>query len=131
MKKRAQTAVEFIILISFVLLVFTMFFLLIQSNLSDNKKYMSTREVKELALTVQEEINLASDSVDGYYREFKIPLVAGNEDYDINLTEGFVYIRTKSGRNSIALPVRVVEGNILKGDNFIKKQNGGVKLNVV
>ena len=127
--KKGQTAVEFIILIAFVLFVFTAFFILVQSNMSDKINENQVRQIKELALAVQDEINLASDSTEGYYRTFKIPEKIGNTEYTLNITEGFVYVRTSNEKNAIALPVREITGNILKGDNSIRKNGGIVYLN--
>jgi hypothetical protein len=127
-KKIAQTAVEFIILIAFLLSVFTAFFLLIQSNMSDTINQRKSISVKNLAIAVQDEINLASDSTDGYQRVFSLPDKIGNSDYEINLTEGFVYIRTSDKKNSIALPVRNVSGEVMKGDNIISKNSGIVRI---
>lgn len=127
--KQAQSAIEFVILIGFILFFFTVFFLAIQGNMADKLKEKQNLAIKEVALTVQDEINLASRSSDGYYREFKIPEKISNKDYDINITEDMVYVRTQDGKSAIALPVATVTGGIDTGENIIKKENGEVKLN--
>ena len=58
--KKAQTAIEFVVLVGIVLFFFTGFFLLVQENMSD--KIMEKRDliIKDIALGVQDEVNLAA-----------------------------------------------------------------------
>jgi hypothetical protein len=130
MIKRAQTAIEFVALVAFILFFFVIFFLTIQENLSDRLREKRTLAIRELALNVQNELNLALQTSDGYYREFKIPDKISNLDYEINITQGTVYIITKDKKNAIALPVANVTGDVIKGTNIIKKENGEIKLNL-
>ena len=127
--KKSQTAIEFVILISFILFFFTVFFLAIQGNMSDKIREKQNLMVKDIALAVQDEINLALQSSDGYRREFKIPEKIGNQDYEINITEEMVYVRIDD-EYAMALPVTNITGDVRKGDNTIKKENGEIKLNV-
>ena len=131
MEKEAQSAIEFVILIGFILLFFTMFFLAIQENMSDKIREKQNLALKEVVLTVQDEINLAFKSSDGYSRKFKLPEKIGNQDYDINIIEGMVYVRTKNEKYAMALPIVTVEGEINKGSNDILKEKGMVYLNVL
>ncbi len=127
--KRSQSAIEFIILVGFILFFFTTFFLAIQGNISDKLEERKTLRIKEIALAVQDEINLASQSSEGYYREFKIPNDISGQDYEVEIIEEMVYVKTQDGKHAIALPVQNVTGQIEKPDNIIKKENGVVKLN--
>lgn len=131
--KRSQSAIEFMILTGFLLFSFTIFFIAIQGNMSDELKERQALAVKNVAITVQDEINLAFQSSDGYYRKFKIPENINGEGYEINITEGLVYLRTDDGKYAIALPVKNVTGDVKKQPNInvIKKENGEIKLNVI
>ena len=128
-KKKGQSAIEFVILIGFVLLFFSIFFLATQENMSDKIREKQNIAIKEVALTVQDEINLAFKSSDGYSRKFKLPEKIGNQDYDINIIEDMVYIKTENNKYAMALPIPKITGNIVKGDNEIKKNGEEVKLN--
>jgi len=128
-KSKAQSAIEFVILVGAVLFFFVVFLLAVQFNISDKARENRNLVVQEIALRVQDEVNLASQSSDGYYREFKIPENVLGLEYDINLTEDLVYVRTTNGKYAIALPVTEVIGNVLKGDNVIRKDTGQVYLN--
>ena len=127
--KYAQTAIEFMILIGFVLFFFTVFFLAIGGNMSGKLREKKNLDIKDIALTVQDEINLALQSSDGYSRNFTLPEKIGNEDYDIDIVEDMVYVRTVDNKYAIALPVMNVTGNIRKNVNTIKKENGRILLN--
>lgn len=127
--KRSQTAVEFLILVSVVLFFFTTFFLAIGENISDKSRENINKIINEIAITVQDEISLATESVDGYSRNFRIPFDLNGLDYDISITDGYVYIKTDNVKDTIALPVFNVTGIILKGDNYIKREGGVVFMN--
>ena len=88
-----------------------------------------TLMIKEIALTIQNEINMASSSMDGYIREFNIPNKAGNLDYAANLTEGIIYIKTTNNKHAIVLPTAAVVGEINIPNNTIKKIAGEVFIN--
>lgn len=125
--KRAQTAIEFIMMVAFLLFFFTLFLLAVQESSSDKMKENRDIVIREIALEIKDEINMAYSSSEGYLREFDIPLKAGNQDYEVSLVEDMVYV--KSGGSSIALPIILVEGNIRKGINEIKKENGKIIIN--
>ncbi len=128
-KLKAQTAIEFVILVSFILFFFTLFFIAIQGNSADKIRERQNLRIKEIALTFQNEIDLALESSDGYYREFRIPDEIDNKDYDISITEDMVYVRTQDNKYAIALPVAKVTGDAVKGSNIIRKENGEISLN--
>ncbi|MBD3252166.1 hypothetical protein GF386_00350 [Candidatus Pacearchaeota archaeon] len=127
--KKSQSAIEFLFLIGIILFFFTVFFLIIQKNMSDRIRERKTVVVRETALDVQNEISLAHKSIDGYSRTFKVPEKLNGMEYEINITENMVYVRIKDTREAIALPVFNTTGNLVKGNNEIKKENGKILLN--
>ena len=127
--KKAQSAIEFIILIMFLLFFFILFFVSIQESMSDKVKEQKNLVVKEIASTVQDEINLASKASDGYSRKFKIPEKISNQDYYLSITGEMVYLKTLDEKSAIALPVPEITGQVIKGENTIRKENGVVYLN--
>jgi len=120
---------EFIIIIGAIFFFMTIFFLAIQENLREENYEKEGLLVKEVALIVQDEINMALESSDGYKRNFKIPSKIRNLDYEINITSGVVYIRTEDNKHALALPVANVTGDVNITDNVIKKIDGGIYLN--
>jgi len=127
--KKGQSAIEFMILIGAVTFLFLSFLLAINQSISDANERNKDLLVKEIALTVQNEISIASKAIDGYQRNFSIPLVIVGNDYHINILSSLVFINTTDGKHSLALPVANVTGSVKKGSNIIKKLNSTVYLN--
>jgi uncharacterized protein (UPF0333 family) len=61
-KKKSQTSLEFIILVATLLFFFSIFFIFIQISMADKTKQKKDIAIKEIALTIQNEINLAFQS---------------------------------------------------------------------
>ena len=129
--KHSQTAIEFLVVVGFMFFIFTIFLISIQISTSDKIKEERTLKIKEVVTDVHSEINLAFESIDGYYREFTIPENINGLNYNIQIIENLVYLNTTDGKNAIALPVQEITGDINISNNFIKKDNGIIKLNVV
>lgn len=127
--KKAQTAVELMIIIGFLLFFFIIFIGIIQSKIQEKSEEKKTIIIKDIVKNVQEEIDLAVKSTDGYTREFKLPEKILNDDYEISISEGIVYARTTNQKHAIAVNIKNVTGTISKGTNTITKQNGIVYLN--
>lgn len=127
--KRAQISIEFIIIIGALFFFIAIFFLAIQSNMAEGNDEKERLLVKEVALIVQDEINLALESADGYKRNFQLPEKIRHLEYKVNVTAGVVYIRTEDGKHALALPVANVTGDVNITDNTIEKINGKIYLN--
>ena len=127
--KKGQSAIEFLILVGAVLFIFVLFLGIFQKNIGEKTIEKINYALIELALTVQNEIALASESSDGYSRTFEIPTNILGSEYDINISSGSVYARTRDGKHALALPVQNVTGDMNKTSNTIKKINGIIYLN--
>lgn len=125
--KHAQIAIEFIIITGVVLFFFVGFMIIINNNISDAKKARENTFMKDLALSVRDEVGLAAHASNGYSRTFTVPASISGTDYEINITENVLQLKTT--RNAIALVVENVTGNVNKGSNFIRKINNVVFLN--
>ena len=128
-KSKGQVGMEFLIILGGVVFFVSILLLAIQNNQEEKSKEKQMIQLKEIALTVQNEISLASSSSDGYERIFELPERSGGEEYDIILEKGAVYIKTTDGRFALALPVPEVTGQINKTYNKIEKISGEVRLN--
>ncbi len=127
MGKKGQSAIELIMIVGVVIVFFIIFMIILIGNLSDSSKKKEELYLKDLALQVQSEIHLASESSDGYIRDFRLPLNLQGRAYMINITDSRVWVRTDL--NSISLNVEDVKGDIKKGNNTIRKNQGIVYLN--
>lgn len=126
-ERKSQGAIEFVIIFGAAMFFFTIFFLVIYSRVSETNQEKEAIIIKNLALSIQDEINLAIKSTNGYYREFSVPETISSQDYYINITDDMIYIKTE--KNAVAYPVEEIQGNIKKDVNVIKKENGEVRLN--
>jgi len=126
-KKRSQSSIEFLIIFGLVLFSFTVFFVAIKTQTEERNKEKENLFIKNLALSIQDEINLATEASDGYIREFSVPELILGRDYSIEIIDNSISIRT--GRNALSLKIKEVNGQIQKGKNIIKKQDGKVYLN--
>ena len=125
MKTKAQSGMEFMIISATVLLFFTLIFLSIQRNVSEKQKEQEIIVVENLALSVQEEISIALSASEGYSREFIVPEKIFGKDYEIQIVDNStIYVKSP-----ITLSTGKINGDILKGINIIKKENGKVYLN--
>ncbi len=133
MEKRAQSATEFMIIIGAVLFFFVSFMYALSIQKADDIQEKKDLQVKDIILTVKDEINLASEASDGYSRSFTIPnKIGGYLDYDISLEGNLIYVKTDDGRSAMAYPtldVTVSGLGIIRGTNTIKKINGIIYLN--
>lgn len=125
--KRAQSAIEFAVIFGFILFFFIAFFAVIQLNQSEKNKEKERLVIQNAALDVQDEINLAAESSDGYLREFKIPENILGKDYSITIIDNNVYANTSNF--GVSYNVFEVQGILKKGVNTIRKENETVYLN--
>ena len=126
---KSQSAIEFVILLGAMIFFFVGISYAFYTNISEKTQKQKTLEFEETAKTVRIEIELASSSTNGYERIFTIPEKITNTDYNITLVENYIYIQSYDQKNSLALPVKNVTGQIQKGNNLIRKLNGEVFLN--
>jgi len=127
MFRKSQSSIEFIILVAAVLFFFVLFYSIIADNIDRKARDERSLEVKNLALDIQNEINLAHSSTEGYTRTFDIPVKINGLDYSIAFVDKLLYIQ--SDRDSLAVPVPSVEGELIKGKNTIQKKEGQIFLN--
>jgi len=117
------------IVISFIAFFFILFIGAIQSKMMDKTYEKKNIIIKDIVKNVKEEINLAAQSQDGYYREFEIPDKIINDEYGIYLFGRVVYANTTDQKHAIALSTANATGILKKGTNIIQKQNGEINLN--
>jgi hypothetical protein len=129
MNEKAQSVIEFSIIIGVVFFFFIVFLAVIGENITG--KVVESRDValKEVAFTVIDEINLAVNGGDGYYRKFILPERVVSEEYEISIEDGQVYARTLDGNQALAMPVEEVQGNPVPGVNIIRNIDGVALLN--
>lgn len=127
--KKSQSSIEFIILISAILFFFIALLFTFNQKIADKNKEKLPIELKKTALSVQNEIALATKASNGYQRTFTLPETILNQNYTINITQDLLFIKTTDDKYALALPVHNISGNIQKGTNTIYKANSTIYLN--
>lgn len=125
--KSAQSAIEFMIMVGAILFFSTLFFLVVQKNVEQRELERETVFAQNIALSVQNEIIIASAASEGYHRDFVVDQTILGREYDIKTGDKVVAINT--GRVGLSYSIMEINGSIRKGVNTIKKQNGQVFLN--
>jgi hypothetical protein len=126
--QKSQVTFEFLMLIGIVFLFFgiTSYAII---DLAETIRYRAESEMlKDLGLRLKQEINLASNSQEGYSRTFEIPDKINGEDYNISIEGSFLILRTKN--RAYYTRIENFTGFFNKTSNRIKKENGLVYLNV-
>ena len=127
--RKSQSAVEFIVLASFMLLVILGFFAVTSSSVLEAREERDKKIAEDIADFAYREIELAKSVNDGYMRVFVMPQTVNGIDYSIRIIDdrelavnylGFEYIKF--------LPSNVT-GDIVKGNNKISKNNGVIYIN--
>jgi hypothetical protein len=127
--KKCQGAIEFVILIgtaSFMAIIFILNSAYQLNQFNDAKEHPMMIEVASM---IQSEVYLAANAEDGYEREFYIPPLIDNTINYTALVEGNDTIVVYSDRFTYLRKVPIVIGQLLKEENVIKKNGGGIYLN--
>ncbi len=127
--RRAQTSLEFMILVGFILFFFVLFLFSLGASSSDKLYERQTLELESVAYTVQREVAFASTTSDGYERTVILPSQLVNLDYTLDVIEGSLYVHTTNGKHALAVPLLNVTGSFTPGTNTIRRINGTVFVN--
>lgn len=125
--KKGQIALEFMIMFGFAAFLLLLFLSITLSRTIDFNNQRQSSLIKDLALGTQKEINLAFESRDGYYREFKLPQTLLGIDYGITIKDNLLIVNSTKEEIDVIIPKP--QGNIQKGTNIIKRNGGVVYLN--
>ena len=129
MQLKSQSAMEFVILASFMLLVILGFFSLASSKMADARQEGSRKTAEDIAGFAYREVEIAKTVNDGYSRIFEMPQAVNGVNYSIAITDGRELVVNYLDEEYVKfLPINVT-GNILKGSNRIAKINGIIFIN--
>lgn len=117
--KRAQTSIEFLLLVAFGSLIFLVFFALIQDRIVEAKFEELNRDVKELADGLTSEINLASRFGDGYSRTIYLPHDIKGLSYNITIINDRDLLIQSNRAKHLYFFNNDIYGNFTKGYNNI------------
>lgn len=126
--KKGQSAMEFVILFSFMLLIFSGFFVAIQEKILDVSEQKDMLYLEEINNIIVTEVNLATRTKTDYHRSFEIPRHIKGNIFEIELIDNFdVLIRYKD-KEYINFLNEKVSGPLYLGENEIHHLDGIMKL---
>jgi len=141
--KKAQSAVEIALIITFMLIVMNVFLILVTDKLVDQQTNRYRSMLQDLLDIVDSEVKLASTLEDGYQRSFNLLNDIRGREYSTetvnffdkisgatsNSTEISFYFDDKPNDQLVTfLPGNVV-GVVVKGTNTVRKEEGFVFMN--
>ena len=126
---KSQSAVEFIILATFMLLAILGFFALTSSKVLDAREEGNRKTAQDIAEFAYHEIEIAKSVNNGYTRSFAMPQTINGVDYSIGIIDNKELVVNYLGYEHVKFLPSNVTGNITKGQNKISKNDGIISLN--
>ena len=118
---------EFTILIAIAFLTMILFVVSSGKQAIDVREKREFIQLKDVVYKNQEEILLASQSLDGYLRTYQNPYNLSGKEYNLSVTGTEIIGNTRDFEFSLVIPS--IGGNVNLGVNNIRKTNGAVCLN--
>ena len=124
--KKAQSAIEFVVLATFMFLFFSVLFIYVQSLLVDITQSNKETGIEAVQAAVVKEIDLASRMPSGYERTFTLPSTIQGIPYSIQLQTETAPVKdavlVSSGDTSLVAFLNAdVSGTLQPGQNTLKK----------
>ena len=124
MQSKSQSATEFVILASFMLMVILGFFAVTSSRLLEAKEEGNRKIAKDVADFAYKVIEIANSLNNGYVRTFALPEKVNGVDYTINITDNRELVASYLDNEYVKFLPQNISGNMSKGLNQINKLNG-------
>ena len=124
---KGQVAFEFVVLVAVLFTALIIFTVFVRDNFSAVQSDTDYFKLKDVALSVKAELNLAIALEDGYQRAFFLPLTIDGLEYNISRENGFLQFSSVGTEYTVNVPP--FTGNVSKGNNIIQKVGGVVEVN--
>lgn len=124
--QKTQSALEFVVLASFMLLVIIGFFSVTSSNILQAKDEGNKKISSDITDFAYREIEIAKSLNDGYTRVFVMPQTVNGVNYSISIIDNRELMVNYLGNEYVKFLPANVSGNISIGLNRIKKINNVV-----
>lgn len=126
--KKGQTTMEFVILMTFMMIVFTSIFLVIQTKTISINNQVAERQALQLSNLVKNEVLMADSVLSGYVREFWIPDFLNGVTYKIEIADESELLINLQEKSFVAFLTTNVSGQVVKGYNLIMKDDSGISI---
>ena len=128
MNLKSQSATEFVVLVSFMLLVILGFVAITSSKTLEAREEGNRKIAEDIANFAYKEIETAKSVNDGYTRTFAMPQAVNGVNYTISIVDNMELSVNYLGYEYVTFLPSNVSGNISGGVNQIKKSNGVIYL---
>ncbi len=130
--RRAQTSVEFTVLIVFMFFIAMVFFVVITQRSLETQEQNDKTLLENVKIMVENEIDVALQMQDGYSRSFVLPNKLNMFDYKVVNSETeivFKYVNSSVKHEIVLLLKDNITANVSKGSNLIEMENGVIFIN--
>ncbi|MBW2976516.1 hypothetical protein KY347_03665 [Candidatus Woesearchaeota archaeon] len=121
MPKNAQFAIEFIVLLAFMFLVFLGFISVVTLKVTEANENERQQIAEEIAQSVSNEVYLAKSVEDGYSRSFELPALINGNRYSVGIIANRELVVNYTDKEHLVFLPEKVCGDILIPDNEIDK----------
>jgi hypothetical protein len=128
-QSKAQFAIEFIVLMSFMFLIFVGFVAIVTTKITDAEDADRQEIVEEIATLLNNEIQVAKSTTDGYTRTFKLPGKIDGNVYSAEILSNRELVVNYVDKEHVSFLPDKVCGDIFIPTNEISKENGIVCAN--
>lgn len=128
-QNNAQFAIEFIVLIAFMFLIFVGVIAVVTSKVIEAKENERQHIAEDIAALAKNEIDLARSVSDGYSRTFNLPNKIEGNSYTIEIIDNRELVVNYIDKEYVLFLQENIIGNINPGVNIITKVNGFVNIN--
>ncbi|MDP3764954.1 MAG: hypothetical protein Q8R04_00425, partial [Nanoarchaeota archaeon] len=128
-KTKAQFAIEFIVLIAFMFLIFLGFIAVITTKIIEAKENERQKIAEDIAVLAKNEIDLAKSVTDGYMRDFQLPSKISGIGYTIKIVGNRELVVNYIEKEYILFLPEKICGDLFIPDNVIDKEKGIVCAN--
>ena len=127
-KQLGQISLEFVFLVALAFTIMVVFMASTRSEFDWVRTEQERSLVKDVSVTVQHELILASGIEDGYLREFNLPEELDDSIvYNISIISNSLITTTENYEYVLNVPS--TNGSLVKGTNIINKTGGVIYLN--
>ncbi len=127
---KAQTSVEFLLLVAFGTLIFVVFFGVIQDRILATNNEQLNHDLDRLNKLISSEINLASRFSDGYQRDFWLPTSLRGLKYNASIKDNSTLLLQAGGSTNLYFFDFPIYGELHPGDNSLISVFNAVYLNM-
>ena len=128
-KNRAQFAIEFIVLIAFMFLVFLGFIAVITTKIIEAKENERQKIAEDIAALAKNEIDLAKSVTDGYSRDFQLPSKISGNSYTIGISNNRELVVDYIDKEYVLFLPEKICGDIYMPNNRIDREEGIICVN--